>query len=1204
MPRGEMSGTRDVRSRRTPCGLGSGVRRGLLSAGVVGLALANLATPQTSTSAAGEQPWSLTGVNLQGALDGPTEIDSLKLLHGDLQVRALHGRWLPGGQLLELIGDVEIRDSLRVINGERGFYQRERQLLDLEQEVRGSGPEGRIFSDHLQYDRGALLLTLTGFVRLHEETRSLRCDWLRYDLADSSATAGDVIDLRDETDSLEVHGRSLFYDRRAGVMTVTGSAAERPRLLRSTGNAGLILTIVADTLRLHVRERGGEAFGKVTLEYGETRGSCARAWFAGARDQLFLTGAPQIWDREGNMAGDSMAVELHDRRAERLRVWHGAHSEYAPLARPGERHLVVGDTLTAYLAEGAVRNVVVSGGAEALYLPGEVDRRNGVGLNWTGGKRIRLVFAKGGVDRVQFEGEAHGRYLLPRPAGGDSLAAAPTPAPAETVAVLGGYRQEVLAGIRARAAQGSLELPDSLLRELPFDPAETVQYSGDAIDFGVESERMAITGASHVAYKGMELNAKEIVFHSSRNLVVASGEPVLRDRDTEVQGEEMTYRVDRRQGLVFQGRSELGTGHYRGERVKRTAPKVFFVQNGEFTTCDADSAHFHFLAPRMKIIPGERVIARPVVLFLGQIPLLAIPYAVFPIRRGRQSGILIPEVEFGFDTSRGRFLRNVGYYYAPNDYLDGLLWLDYYEKDPRVTLNARGRYRLRYLLDGVVEGSFTRQKNYLGGRRDRWLFRLDHDQTLGERFSLKVSGHFQSDKDYGGDRDFGASVDDRLNRVLRSQLSLSKSGSLASLSLVADRTEYLDDCSGGASRVQQTIPSLNLSINSFPIGVRADDRGRGGHLPFLASTYARGDLRLRGVYSRDCTGESETNQAAGLGLSLSDKRRLLGAINLTPSASLSAAWVHADPDGHKDLTGMVWQAGFSAGTTLYGTFLPRLAAWQGLRHVVELSANYGYRPEIRHLKGFPTVGGIGLSSSKSSAVSLSATQRFHVKWGAGEKVSKRENLLVWSTSTRYDFLEKERARDSNRKAQPWGDISHSWRLQPGNLLQTELSLRHDPERWHRSYDLSLRTTLHYSRGGGAAGGESAPDEYTGNGSFGDPAGGGAAEPGGETTPGATTGPMQFSLTHVLTRSREGASVQQRSSVNLACGFSFTPGWRLQYSIYYDLTESEVSSQGYTLYRDLHCWHAVLERRTSGGRSSYYFRISVKDLPDIKYERRQ
>ncbi|MCK4412143.1 MAG: LPS-assembly protein LptD [Candidatus Eisenbacteria sp.] len=1232
-----------------------------LCAGALGAPRAQEVPASAEAEAVGEVPargeparqrlggrlWRLAGSQLVGTIDGPLEIDSVEVQHESMHIRALKGRWLPELQVIELQGQVVIRDTSRVLYAERGLYYRQSEKLELEENVRGEGPEGRFYADRLFHDRRGETLTLRGAVRLLEADRRLECAWLHYNLADSIATAGDEVLVRDQVDSIEVRGRYLTYDRAAALMWVVGNESFRPRMEQGFGPEGASLRVTADTLEMGTDERIGAASGGVTLTYEGAEGFCERARFLLPEDRILLTGAPVMQDAEGWISGDSMVVGLRGGAAERLSVWGHACSEYSPADRPQERHFAVGDSLTAFLEEGAIRSVLLEGHAEALYLPSPEDRTQGVGYNWTRGRRLRLVFGESGVERIQFEGGTEGRYATPYTGAPRGAAPAPLPASAESDTTEaasadaahgtmqgsaeidtartrtpaartrrpseGAYSPAALNAIRQLARDGSLEPSDSLLAWLPFDPGETVHYAGEQIDFAVATEKMLISGEGSVTYRDMELRSEEIVFYAPRNLVVARGEPELSDRNSKIVGTEMTYRIDRHQGLICQGRSQLGTGYYIGERIKRVTAESFFVEEGRFTTCSDDSAHFHFRTPKMKVIPGEKVVARPVVLYLGHIPIMAVPYAVFPTRRGRQSGILIPDVEVGLDTSRGRFLKNVGYYWAPNDYIDMLGWLDYYEEDPRTTYSLKTRYRLRYVLSGQAEASFTRQENYLGGRADRWLIRLAHDQMLGERTSLKISGNFQSDKDYGGDRDFGASVDERINQVLRSQVSFSKSWSAASLSLYADRTEYLSDPEDCSNRISQSIPSVTFSLNSFPLGVRADERGHGGRLGFLASTYVRGDLKYRSIYSKNWCGERETNQASGLNVRLSDKRRLLGAINLTPSATISAAWVHEDPDGGRHRTGVSWRAGFSAGTTLYGTLSPHLGAWEALRHVVELSAAYSYRPELEDLEGFPSVGGISLRSSKASSVSLRATQRFHLKWRSEDGGGKKENVLVWSTSTAYDFLAEEKASDP-AQAQPWSNISHSFRLQPGRFLDSNLSITHDPERWRDDYRLSLRTNVRLS-GGGVAGGATAagtgrtadagagtlPPGSEGHGDFGDPAGGIDPGPGGVTALSSLTGPWHMTLTHVLSKS---AGAEENSSANLSLGLSLTPAWRVQYGLYYDISDEAVTSQGYTLSRDLHCWQAVFERRTSGGRSSYYFRISIKDLPDIKYERRR
>ena len=56
-----------------------------------------------------------------------------------------------------------------------------------------------------------------------------------------------------------------------------------------------------------------------------------------------------------------------------------------------------------------------------------------------------------------------------------------------------------------------------------------------------------------------------------------------------------------------------------------------------------DTAHFHFESKKMKIIQNDLVIAKPIILHLGQIPIMGIPLGIFPHKGGqRHSGWIMP----------------------------------------------------------------------------------------------------------------------------------------------------------------------------------------------------------------------------------------------------------------------------------------------------------------------------------------------------------------------------------------------------------------------------------------------------------------------------------------------------------------------------------------------------------------------------------
>ncbi|MBD3161321.1 MAG: LPS assembly protein LptD [Candidatus Eisenbacteria bacterium] len=1160
------------------------VRRGAPRALLLAVLLA--AGAPAIPAPAEEEPWTITGQSLEGSRAGSTQLLSPRIERGSTVITARTGTWRHADEIVILTDDVVLRDSSRTITAERGTFDRAQGLGILTGNVRGNGPEGELAARELWYWRDEGRIELRDSARVVEESRILEAERIDYDTNLGEGEAFGKVRLFDPIDSTLAFGRHARFDRREDWAMLIGS----PVLHRPGDEGGASLDLFADTLLFERGGEYGEARGNVRLHRGSVRAESERAVFDFDRDLLRLEGEPKARDPDGVVTGDSMAVVLRGGRAERLEVLGNALLRHRPAENPGERSFVTGDTLIAYIDSTGVREIQVRGNARSLYLPSPADRAGEVGSNLSRGDLIRVHFGEGEAKRVELEGSATGAYTPPRVRPDTT-----TQRLSDSLYVARAFSR-FLAG-----SEGPL--PDSLERAGPFEPSERVRYAGRSVVFFVPERRIEISEDGTVHYQNLELESEEIVFEALRDRVVALGEPTLRDPNSELVGERMVYRIDRQHGFVYQGYTQFDGGRYKGEEVKRVDRSILLVREGDYTTCEADTAHYHFHANRMKIKLKDRVIARPVVLYLKNIPLMALPYWIFPIRKGRSSGVLMPDVEFGFDEQRGRFLRNIGYYYVPNDYADAMLWGDYYERNPRWILNAQLRYKVRYLLGGQVFGSYSGEGDSRTGRR-RWDIQGSHEHTLGDRFDLKVRANFVSDKDYRDDREFGGSVDERLNRQLKSNFSLRKSWSTTRLSVAADRTEYLDEESSSI-QVQQSIPSVDFSINSFPIGREADALGRGERLPFLSTVYARVSSSFRSTFVKPWGEETEDNQAARVNFGLSDNRSIGPYAKVSPSFSATGAWFRRDARGESHGFGAVWSAGLSARSTLYGTFPIDLGPLQAMRHVVEPSVSYSYAPGFPSLRYtdeggierslYPSVGGIGLAGSEVSSMRIGVTQRFHLKLDGEDpkKPRKIDNLILWTTSTSYDF----RRRGEGEK--PLSNIVNSIRVNPARFLGSNVSVTHDPYR-KVAISLSVRTQMNFSGGGGTG-----PADTTGGGGTEEYGGFGLAEE-GSGRPGEAarvpTGPWSLSLTHNYSRGESRSS--ERSTANVRTSFTPTRNWRFSYSIYYDLQERDVRSQSFTLSRDLHCWTMKLDRRISGGNSSYYFRIHIKGLPDVKYEREQ
>lgn len=1165
------------------------------------------------------EPWLLEGESLEGTSAGGTEMRSPHITHGILDITALAGRLSPDRDTLTLRDSVVIADTSRTIRGHEGIYRRALRILDLAGGVRGEGPEGSFRCGDLTWDRLNGRMVLRGDPVVSEPDRVLQARRIEYETETHRGTAfGDVRVLL-LPDSVRAYGERSEYDERTGRSVLTGE----PRLEIPGGSGEPGMTVRADTLVLRETDRSGEAIGRVRIVRGDLRTVSRRAEFRLEQNKILLTGEPVAWDLDGDIRADTMAVRVRERKADQLRAWGAVQVRYEPRDKAGERNLVLGDTLTAGLSGGALNGMEIFGHAQSLYLPGIRDVLTGSGRNLSRAQSIRVALREGQAQRVDLIGKASGTYLYPddatrRRLGEPAVLDSIVPAWARSPSPARGSEEEppALADFLARfLKERALAFPDSAG---PFDRlfGERVEYEGDTIRFFVPEDRIRLQGTGVLRYRESTLKSSRIDYDAQHRLVTAVGKPELSDGQSAVTGLKMTYRTDERQGIVYRGRTELDGAFYQGREVKKMPGDELLVKYGDYTTCDLDSApHYHFHAERMKLLQKDKAVARPVILYIKRIPVLALPYYIFPLRKGRHSGIMMPDMELGFNRNAGRFARNIGYYWAISDYMDARSWFDYYERGPRYYLNGIYQYKVRYLLDGKVNGSWLREKNASGGRSKGWSLESSHSQRLGNNATAMLSTNFTTSQTYRSDQNFGASVDERLNRKLKSSLEVRKGWSRTSLSAGASRTEYLDATTGAGVKLQVDGPYADVTLNTGALGRAPDAAGRGGRLAALSSVSYGTDFRYRTTYERRFDGRISARRAFQQDARLSDNRRLGSYLRVSPSLSANWAVFGRDNQGRHNQAAAAWSFGASAGNTLYGTYLFPVGPLAGLRHIVEPSVNWGYSPELRQLTyrdpsdstghqrlaRFPSFGGIALSGSKRSALSLAVNQRVHARWKLGSRVIKQENILNLSTSSSYDFLAKP--VPGQARTRRFTSVSNTLQFRPWSRFQTTASVSHDP---YTRVPLSFRVTTDATLTGAILAGVrdttgTGGQTYGEFGSVGHQASGGGTRQ-SEKAPASTGASWSTQINHSYSTSRGVPKPVRSLTLNLTLSFHPTSKWKCDSSVYADAITRKVISHSISLYRDLHCWDLSFVHRTTGNHAEYVFHISIRQLPDVKYDR--
>ena len=1103
----------------------------------------------------------------------------------------------PEGDIVLLNGNVHITRGKTVITSRTGRYLRAQGMLYLDQDVRLVDSTTTVGCEHATYSENTDILNLIGGVLITDRDAVMKAPSGTYDrrsgradlyggvmAADSSQrmTSDRVAYFRNERRfearghvvGEDVESRSTLSADSVDFDRVVHEAVARGNpVLRSKDKDGRVAEIRAITLRLNNEQKIAEALDSVRVSRDTLQARADYALFDDAHDRGWLLGSPRAWDDETTVTGDTLEIWTEKRALKQFVVRQNAVIDYLG-AHPdtrGEKSRLTGRQVDVFFSHDRMDSLIAVGKAVNAY---QAAPRAGktAETNHSQGDTITVYFEHRKIDHAVIQGAASGEYHF-----------------------------EVNVGDTTAAK------------------AEVVKYDAPRIEFVVPKDRIILDQRSHLTYKELELHSKRVEFDSEKQTLVATGEPKLVDRGEDVSGHLMTYDLETRTGNIYQAETAYEKGLYHGERIRKVGDNELQVMDGSYSTCNEDPPHYRFSSHRMKVYLKDKLVAKPVVFYIKNVPLLALPFYVFPIKPGRHSGFLFPQMEFGFNNRAGQFVRNAGYYWAPNDYFDLTTSGDYYQAEPSWVLKADALYKLLYRIDGRITGTYARSE--LDHIR-RWDLTADHQQSLSERTKLSAQASFVSSRDYRRDVGFGSTLAQRLDRFLTSSFSISHYADWASFNVVMDRRQDLDADQSlltgtpTAGKVA-SLPNLTESLPSLSVTFPTRTLGALGFLKTtplakpLSTVYF--SLSSRFINYHERTGflddslvvqqRNVTRRALTANSTLSDSRRLFGWLNLSPAFTANAVVFDHDQLGQNFVPTGTWSASLTTSTTLYGAFRPHLGPLVGLRHVVFPSVSFSYSPEFPQLTFVDSNGirqnrflgfsGIGVSGFENARMNFTLDQRLQAKLKRGDQVQRLDNLLSWTLSGSYNFLWREQLQ-----LHPLSTISSTVRLQPPGLVSADLSWNTDVYSERPIRSLGYNVALNLSGGGGKS---------TAIATSTSPATGTTAEVPLESRPVDDVDfrqPWTLSLAYSYSGGYgSGLAWSSNQVMNGVAHYGFTRAWRLDYAASFDVTHHDVLTQRFGLTRDLHCWEASFTRTFNpGAEAEYYFRLSIKDQKEIYYER--
>jgi len=781
-----------------------------------------------------------------------------------------------------------------------------------------------------------------------------------------------------------------------------------------------------------------------------------------------------------------------------------------------------------------------------------------------------------------------------------------------------------------------------------------IKYYADTVRVSRGNNNIYLEGNAKVAYQNMTLEAAKILIDQDNRILFAegvsdttdslgnpiyTGTPVFNESGREpMTGNTLTYNFYTKRGKISYGKTKMPPGFYRGENVHKISKNTLLVEDGYFTSCEyIDEPHFYFRSDRMRVEVQEKVVARPVYLYIADVPLFVLPFGVFPNKKGRHSGLMIPT--YGESAYGGRFLKGIGYYWAPNDYIDATFATDYYDK-LGFTYNADLSYTLRYILNGRVFGFYFPRDPNRPDLRNRWAVQFSHSQTIDPTLRLAASGKFQSDGELA--KQYAADYNRRVDQILSSNITLSKKwpGTKNSMQLSLSRTQNLQ--TGAITYIAPNLRFARAQSSIYETITGNPVLGTKEWYQTINFSY-NGRALNKGYSLHPPDEEPESDESRGIehNLSFNAPQKIFKYVNISPALTYQEIWLGETTEAYFDPetgeTVIEQKSGFAArriyrgsigiNTILFGMFEPNIGTLKFIRHKLDpkisfqfspdfSDPSYGYFTHVEDSSGnidkIDRFGGSGnpFSStprSKSQNMQISLGNLFQAKLVDGDKETKFD-LFRLNFRTSYNFL-----ADSLN----WDKLRSDFRSTPLKGVNLTISSTHSfyEERDGREVNefrfprlTALNGNLGFSIDQNTLSrlwkeekekteegeekteltedGDLVQDEYLYK-----------EETSDEFAAKRITIPWRLSLGFNYNRNVQ--TDRDRFNVKAALNVTITKKWRINYTATYDAIEGNLAYQSISIYRDLHCWEMSFNWQPTV--EYYSFRINVKAsiLQDLK-----
>jgi len=196
-----------------------------------------------------------------------------------------------------------------------------------------------------------------------------------------------------------------------------------------------------------------------------------------------------------------------------------------------------------------------------------------------------------------------------------------------------------------------------------------------------KDEYVILEGHVHFTYEDIKFACDKMTYNLKTKDVVAEGHVILDQGSTRLAGDQAVFNTDTKTGTFFHATGSMEPAMYfTGDKIEKLSDATYRLTNGVLTSCDLDSPSWSFHVRVADITVDDFAHMHDISFRVHRLPLLWAPRLVWPTKKDRSQGLLIPRLFFWHVPTKTGTLSSsrleLGYFIPFGDSVDATVYAD------------------------------------------------------------------------------------------------------------------------------------------------------------------------------------------------------------------------------------------------------------------------------------------------------------------------------------------------------------------------------------------------------------------------------------------------------------------------------------------------------------------------------------------------